>query len=55
MPEEKDKYAPQKRYEAENVIKVTVRLNRKTDKDILERLDMSKPLSTQLKRLIREK
>lgn len=55
MPEGKDKYAPQKRYEAENVIKVMVRLNRKTDKDILERLDLSKPLSTQLKQLIREK
>ena len=52
--EKKDKYAPQKRYEAENVVKVTVRLNRKTDKDILDRLDLSKPLSTQLKKLIRE-
>lgn len=55
MAEKKDKYAPQKRYEAENVVKVTVRLNRKTDEDILSRLDMTKPLSTQLKKLIREK
>ena len=55
MPEKKDKYAPQKKYEAENVVKVLVRLNKKTDKDILERLDMSKPLSTQLKQLIRKK
>lgn len=54
MDEKKDKYAPQKRYEAENVIKVLVRLNKKTDKDILDRLDMSKPLSTQLKKLIRK-
>ena len=55
MSEKKDKYAPQKKYEAENVVKILVRLNKKTDKDILDRLDMSKPLSTQLKRLIREK
>lgn len=54
MPEKKDKYAPQKKYEAKNVVKVLVRLNRKTDKDILDRLDMSRPLSTQLKQLIRE-
>lgn len=55
MAEKKDKYAPQKRYEAENVVKVLVRLNKKTDIDILERLDMSKPLATQLKQLIRGK
>lgn len=53
MSTEKDKYAAQKRYEAQNVIKVLVRLNKKTDKDILEQLDMDKPLSTQLKQLIR--
>lgn len=55
MPEKQDKYAAQKRYEAENVIKVLVRLNKKTDKDILDLLNMEKPLSTQLKKLIREK
>lgn len=53
MADDKDKYAAQKRYEAQNVIKVLVRLNKKTDKDIIEQLDMSKPLSTQLKQLIR--
>ena len=53
MSTEKDKYAAQKRYEAQNVIKVLVRLNKKTDKDIIEQLDMDKPLSTQLKQLIR--
>jgi hypothetical protein len=55
MPEKQDKYAAQKKYEAENVIKVLVRLNKKTDKDILDLLNMEKPLSTQLKKLIREK
>ncbi len=55
MRDSKDKYAAQKKYEAENVIKVLVRLNKKTDKDILALLDMNKPLSTQLKKLIREK
>ncbi len=55
MPEKKDKYAAQKKYEAENVIKVLVRLNKKTDKDILNLLNMEEPLSTQLKKLIREK
>ena len=55
MPEKKDKYAAQKKYEAENVIKVLVRLNKKTDKDILNLLNMEEPLSTQLKNLIREK
>lgn len=52
--DKKDKYAPQKRYEAENVVKVLVRLNKKTDSDILKQLDMTKPLSTQLKNLIRK-
>ena len=55
MPEKQDKCAAQKKYEAENVIKVLVRLNKKTDKDILDLLNMEKPLSTQLKKLIREK
>ena len=55
MPEKKDKYAAQKKYEAENVIKVLVRLNKKTDKDILNLLNMEEPLSTLLKKLIREK
>lgn len=51
----KDKYAAQKRYEAENVIKILVRLNKKTDKDIIDCLDMENTrLSTQLKQLIRK-
>ena len=54
MSEKKSKYAAQERYEAQNVKKVLVRLNRKTDKDILSVLDENKPLSTQLKQLMRK-
>lgn len=54
MSEKKSKYAAQERYEAQNVKKVLVRLNKRTDKDILSALDESKPLSTQLKQLIRK-
>ena len=54
MAEKKSKYAAQERYEAQNVKKVLVRLNKKTDKDILAVLDESKPLSTQLKQLVRK-
>ncbi len=48
-----DKYAAQMRYDAKNVIRITLKLNKKTDKDILERLDNNKPLATQLKHFIR--
>ena len=54
MSEKKSKYAAQERYEAQNVKKVLVRLNKKTDKDILSVLDENKPLSTQLKQLMRK-
>lgn len=54
MPEKKNKYAAQAKYEAENVKRVMVKLNKNTDKDILDVLDMDKPLSTQLKQLIRK-
>lgn len=53
MEEKKNKYSAQMRYDAKNVVKVTIKLNRKTDEDILSRLDFDKPISTQLKRFIR--
>lgn len=53
MEEKQNKYAAQMRYDAENVVRVTIKLNKKTDKDILSRLDMQKPLSTQIKAFIR--
>lgn len=53
MDEKQSKYSAQMRYDAKNVVKVTIKLNRKTDDDILSKIDMSKPISTQLKYLIR--
>ena len=51
--EEKKKYAAQMRYDAENVIRVTIKFNKKTDRDIIDQFDMNEPLSTQIKKLIR--
>lgn len=51
---EKQKYAAQARYDAENTRRITLKFNFKTDKDILSALDMEKPLGTQLKALIRK-
>lgn len=50
----KSKYAAQERYDAENVRRILIKLNKKTDKDILSVLDMTKPLATQIKQLIRK-
>ena len=52
--EEKGKYDAQKRYEAKNVVKVLLRLNKKTDADILSHLDQTQQLSPQLKKIIRK-
>ena len=41
------------RWEAENTVKVTIKLNRNTDPDILEALE-GKAKATEVKRLIRE-
>lgn len=51
--EQQGKYAAQMRYDAKNTVRVTLKLNKKTDKDILEYLDSTKPLATQLKQFIR--
>lgn len=50
--EKRTGYAAQKKYD-EKVIKIMVRLNREKDSDIIEKLDLEKPLSTQIKALIR--
>ena len=52
--EKKNKYAAQEKYEAANVRRVVIKLNKNTDKDIISVLDENKPLSTQLKQLIRK-
>lgn len=51
---EKGKYDAQKRYEAKNVVKVLLRLNKKTDADILSHLDQEQQLSPQIKSLLRK-
>lgn len=53
MEQKQSKYSAQMRYDAKNVVKVTIKLNKKTDDDILSMLDADKPLSTQLKQFIR--
>ena len=45
-------YASQKKYEAENVKKMMLRLNKKTDADIIEALGDENP-QQELRRLIR--
>lgn len=34
-----EKYAPQRRYKAANVVKLTIDINRKTEPEIIEKLD----------------
>ena len=46
------KYAAQERYEAEHVERTTLKLNKKTDADILRALE-GKAKQTEIKRLIR--
>lgn len=54
MEEKQSKYLAQMRYDAKNVVRVTIKFNKKTDSDILSKLDMEKPLSTQIKKFIRD-
>lgn len=54
MENKESKYAAQMRYDAKNVVKVTLKLNKKTDSDILEKVNPEQPLSTQLKQFIRK-
>lgn len=54
IAEKSKKYAAQEKYEAANVRRVVIKLNKNTDKDIISALDEKKPLSTQLKQFIRK-
>lgn len=47
-------HEPQKRYKAANIIKVTVDLNRKTEPELVERIEEQPNRAGYLKRLIRE-
>lgn len=52
-----DKYGPQRRYKAANVVKLTIDLNRKTEPELIEKLDevaeSGVAKSTYIKTLIR--
>lgn len=48
-----DKYAPQARYDAANTIKITIKLNRRTDADILARLEAAKSKQGLIKSALR--
>ena len=52
--EQRTNYAAQKKYDAEKVVKILVRLNKDADADIISALDESKPLATQIKELVRK-
>lgn len=46
-------YAAQKKYDAEKVVKILLRLNKDTDIDIISSLNDSEPLATQVKKMLR--
>ena len=49
------KYAKQEKYEKENVIRVNIKLNKKTDADIIANLDLSPGKRTgSIKKLMRK-
>lgn len=47
------KYEPQARYDAENAVRISLKLNRKTDADILARLEAMPSKQGYIKGLIR--
>jgi len=50
--ESKDKYIPQQKYDKVNTVRIGLKLNKKTDSDILEAIE-GKAKQTEIKRLIR--
>lgn len=48
------KYEAQERYDKENTIRITVKLNKKTEADIIEKLNSVDNKQGYIKRLIRE-
>lgn len=51
--QEKEKYLPQKKYDKNNTVFIGIKLNLKTDKDILQALE-GKARQTEIKRLVRK-
>lgn len=52
--EKRTGYAAQKKYDAEKVVKIMLRLNKETDTDIINALDESQPLAPQIKKMVRD-
>lgn len=50
----KDKYKPQAKYDATNTTRIALKLNNKTDADIIARLDAVKSKQGYIKKLIRD-
>lgn len=48
------KYEPQERYDKENTVQIKLKLNKKTDSDIIEKLDSVDNKQGYIKGLIRE-
>lgn len=48
------KYEAQERYDKENTIRITIKLNKKTEADIIEKLNSVGNKQGYIKRLIRE-
>lgn len=49
-----NKYAPQQKYDAVNTVKVSLKLNKTTDADILEVLEQAESKQGMIKQLVRE-
>lgn len=48
-----NKYAPQARYDAANTTRITIKLNRRTDADILAALDAAESKAGLIKKALR--
>ena len=51
---EEKKITPQERYDAKNTVRISLKLNIKTDADILEKLELVENKQGYIKQLIRE-
>lgn len=49
-----DKYAPQARYDAANTRRINIKLNRKTDADIIEMLEAAESKQALIKQALRQ-
>ena len=54
MTDMEKKYEPQAKYDAANTVQIRLKLNRKTDADIIELLDSAENKQGLIKQLLRE-